>query len=140
MQSSLVRCKAERVYNLADEDFCPCSNHPIDNLEVEDEEVTEVEKLKEEGNEFFVCKRYQKALTKWVTCPTHIMTRLDAILMRVCLCVLTVWCNVRSLPCCRTPVACLKDITPLFGAQDVLCPCRYSQALQLHRRHAPLYR
>ena len=42
----------------------PCSNHPIDNLEVEDEEVSEVEKLKDEGNEFFVCKKYQKALTK----------------------------------------------------------------------------
>ena len=41
-----------------------CSNHALDNLKVEPEEVSEVDKLKEEGNEFFVCKRYQKALTK----------------------------------------------------------------------------
>ncbi len=40
------------------------SNHPMDNLAVEEEEVSEVEKLKDEGNELFVSRRYQKALTK----------------------------------------------------------------------------
>ena len=42
-----------------------------------------MENLKEEGNEFFVCKNYQKALTKWVTCPTHTMTSLGAKVLRV---------------------------------------------------------
>ncbi|CAL5223417.1 g5929 [Coccomyxa viridis] len=41
-------------------------NHPMDNVEAEEEEeVSEVEKLREEGNEFFVSRKYQKALTKY---------------------------------------------------------------------------
>ena len=52
------------VYHLVNDDSGACSNHPMENLEVEDEEVSEVERLKDEGNEFFVSRRYQKALTK----------------------------------------------------------------------------
>ena len=41
----------------------------MDNVEAEEEEeVSEVEKLREEGNEFFVSRKYQKALTKCVHC------------------------------------------------------------------------
>ena len=55
---------ARSVYHPVDVVSGACSNHTMDNLEVEDEEVSEVEKLKDEGNDFFVSRRYQKALTK----------------------------------------------------------------------------